>query len=69
MRVALLQSYIPTWLPFVYLLLFSLWFDFETLCIPGWHGTCYVKQVGFEFTEVRLPLPLRAGMKGVCHHA
>lgn len=28
-----------------------------SLCSPGWTGTCYVNQIGFELTGIRLSLP------------
>lgn len=28
-----------------------------SLCSPGWTRTCYVNQIGFELTGIRLSLP------------
>jgi hypothetical protein len=40
----------------------------HSLCSPGCPGTCSIDQAGLELTEICLPLPLSAGIKGVCHH-
>jgi hypothetical protein len=56
---------------FIYLFIFNVLF-FETgsfyIHIPGCLGTHYINQAGLELTEMGLPLPPSAGIKGVCHH-
>ena len=42
--------------------------DRVSLCSPGCPETCSVDQAGLELTEIRLPLPPSAGIKGVHHH-
>ena len=35
-----------------------------SVCVPHFHGTPFVDQIGIELTEIRLPLPLpRPGTK------
>ena len=40
-----------------------------SVCVPHFHGTPFVDQIGIELTEIRLPLPLpRPGNKGMGQH-
>jgi hypothetical protein len=39
-----------------------------SLCSSGCPGTCSVDQASLGLTEIHLPLPPGAGIKGVCHH-
>jgi hypothetical protein len=40
-----------------------------SLCSSGYLGTLSVDQIGLELTEIRLPLFLKCGMKGVHYHS
>jgi hypothetical protein len=46
-------------------LLFFIFRDRVSLCSPGCPGTHSVDQAGLELTEMHLPLPPSAGIKGV----
>ena len=49
--------------------LFVLFFETGFLCSFGaCLGTRSVDQAGLELTEIHVPLPLSAGIKGVQHH-
>jgi hypothetical protein len=42
--------------------------DRVSLCSSGCSRTCSVDQAGLKLTEIHLPLPTIAGIKGLHHH-